>query len=46
MAVMAECPICRKKQSVKNKRCTCGEDLKRTSLVPARGLTREKVRGL
>jgi len=27
MAVMAECPICRKKQSAKNKRCTCGEDL-------------------
>jgi integrase len=27
MAVMAECPICRKKQSAKNKRCKCGEDL-------------------
>ena len=27
MAIMAECPICRKKQSVKNKLCTCGQDL-------------------
>lgn len=27
MAVLAECPRCRKKQSVKNKLCSCGEDL-------------------
>ena len=27
MAVFAECPICRKKQSVKNKVCSCGEKL-------------------
>lgn len=27
MAILAECPICRKKQSVRNKMCTCGEDL-------------------
>ena len=27
MAIMAECPICRKKQSVKNKRCTCGQNM-------------------
>jgi len=27
MAILAECPICRKKQSVKNKKCKCGEDL-------------------
>lgn len=27
MSVLSECPTCRKKQSVKNKRCTCGENL-------------------
>jgi len=27
MAVLAECPVCHKKQAVKNKRCTCGADL-------------------
>lgn len=27
MAIFAECPTCRKKQSVKNKRCACGENL-------------------
>jgi integrase len=27
MSVLAECPICHKKQSVKNKICRCGEDL-------------------
>ncbi len=27
MAILAECPICRKKQSARNKVCTCGEDL-------------------
>lgn len=27
MAILAECPLCRKKQSNKNKRCTCGQDL-------------------
>jgi integrase len=27
MAILAECPICHKKQSVKNKLCSCGEDL-------------------
>ena len=27
MAILAECPICRNKQSVKNKKCKCGEDL-------------------
>jgi integrase len=27
MSVLSECPICRKKQSVKNKRCSCGENL-------------------
>jgi integrase len=27
MAVLVECPLCRKKQSNKNKRCTCGQDL-------------------
>jgi integrase len=27
MATLAECPICHKKQSVKNRRCSCGEDL-------------------
>ena len=27
MAVLAECPVCRKKQSVKNKLCKCGENL-------------------
>ena len=29
MAVLAECPICHKKQSVRNKLCKCGEDLVR-----------------
>ncbi len=27
MTVLAECPICRNKQSLKNKKCKCGEDL-------------------
>lgn len=27
MGILAECPICRKKQSNKNKSCPCGEDL-------------------
>lgn len=27
MAILAECPICRKKQSVKNKRCSCGQNM-------------------
>ena len=27
MAILQECPICHKKQSNKNKICTCGEDL-------------------
>ena len=27
MAVMQQCPICRRKQSLRNKRCACGEDL-------------------
>jgi len=29
MAILAECPICRKKQAIRNKRCPCGEDLDR-----------------
>jgi len=27
MAILAECPICRKKQSVRNRKCSCGTDL-------------------
>lgn len=27
MAILAECPICHKKQAAKNRNCTCGEDL-------------------
>jgi len=27
MAILAECPACRKKQAVKNRICSCGEDL-------------------
>ncbi len=27
MAVLAECPGCRRKQSTKNKKCKCGENL-------------------
>lgn len=27
MAILQQCPICRKKQSLKNKICTCGESL-------------------
>jgi integrase len=27
MAILTECPACHKKQSLKNKLCTCGEDL-------------------
>lgn len=27
MAILAECPSCRKKQSVRNRLCACGEDL-------------------
>jgi integrase len=29
MAILAECPVCHKKQSIKNKRCACGTDLDR-----------------
>lgn len=29
MAVLAECPICHKKQCLRNKKCKCGEDLER-----------------
>lgn len=27
MAILAECPMCRKKQATKNRLCSCGEDL-------------------
>jgi integrase len=27
MAILAECPVCHKKQAVKNRLCACGEDL-------------------
>lgn len=27
MGVLAECPICRRKQSIKNKKCKCSENL-------------------
>jgi hypothetical protein len=27
MAILAECPICHRKQGTKNKLCACGEDL-------------------
>jgi integrase len=27
MAILTECPVCHKKQSIKNKRCACGTDL-------------------
>ena len=27
MAILARCPICKRQQSVKNKKCKCGEDL-------------------
>ena len=27
MAILQECPICKNKQSVKNKKCNCGADL-------------------
>ena len=27
MSILAECPYCNRKQSLKNKRCRCGEDL-------------------
>jgi integrase len=27
MAILAECPICHRKQSVKNKKCNCGQNL-------------------
>ena len=29
MAILSQCPICRKKQAVKNKLCSCGTDLDR-----------------
>jgi integrase len=29
MAILAECPMCHKRQSVRNRRCLCGEDLDR-----------------
>jgi integrase len=29
MSILSECPICRRKQSIKNKKCPCGEDLDR-----------------
>ena len=27
MAILGECPICKRKQSIRKKRCSCGEDL-------------------
>lgn len=27
MSILAECPFCKRKQSLRNKRCTCGADL-------------------
>ena len=27
MAILAECPICHRKQSIKNKKCSCGVDM-------------------
>jgi integrase len=27
MAILAECPVCHRKQAVKNRNCNCGEDL-------------------
>ncbi len=27
MSILSECPVCRRKQSIKNKKCKCGEDL-------------------
>jgi hypothetical protein len=27
MAILAQCPVCRKKQSTKNKVCVCGHNL-------------------
>lgn len=27
MSILAECPFCHKRQSAKNKRCKCGEDM-------------------
>jgi integrase len=29
MSILAECPFCKRKQSIKNKLCKCGEDLDR-----------------
>lgn len=29
MAILAECSMCHKRQSVRNRRCLCGEDLDR-----------------
>ena len=29
MAILAECPLCRRKQSIRNKSCICGNDLDR-----------------
>ncbi|WP_408998321.1 integrase [Syntrophus buswellii] len=37
MAIFAECPVCRKKQSAKNRICSCGVDL-----VKAKGSNRVK----
>lgn len=56
MAILAECPRCHKKQTVKNKRCLCGEDLDRakkskrvkywvTYRLPEGKQRREAVRG-
>ena len=29
MAILLECPVCHKKQSIRNKLCNCGENLDR-----------------
>lgn len=29
MSILAECPLCRKRQSLRNQKCVCGEDLNR-----------------
>ena len=33
MSILAECPLCKQKQSLKNKNCKCGEDLVKAKKV-------------
>ena len=42
MAVLIECPTCRKKRSIRKKMCKCGEDLDKTEEKQPKTESREE----